>query len=494
MQHDSEYASPILRELRLGTKTLDVSDVIVDYHSCDLRSHSARRGATVEASQNAPDRPTDFKPNKKVQDKILKLIKNDKIKAQVETALKRGSPPTPHTQGNKGKGKEPKPDAPASKDNSNDEQGSIKSFPAIVAQSFATQRDSRPTTLELSWITDTGTTHHVCNRYMRKRFTKTRNAGPDDFVICGNTRVPIKSFGNITVNARNGKKSKVITLRDVAYVPLFMGNLVSIAKCNEKGVHIDTKSLRLYKDNTTVCVLVPSKGQFFLELHQAESLSAITSAATIRSLPAEQWHRVFAHANHHAIKALPMAVTGVEFTNDIMSTHYDVCARAKAHQLIVRDSSPEEDRNEPFFRVSSDLIQMTPAYNQHEWITHVECTKSNYVFTRTYILKSDYNTLILDILSMIERRFDALTAFFRTDGERSLNTAFKAELKRRGITIEVSAPYTPTQNGHAERTSQSIIIKARAMRIGANLPKRLWPETVLAATYIHNRTPSKVLK
>ncbi|KAF4311103.1 Integrase catalytic core [Botryosphaeria dothidea] len=525
MQHDSEYASPILRELRLGTKTLDVSDVIVDYREHARQKQAlitnkthATFAATLRGEEqpqkppkclcgllhwyfqcfylnpNAPNRPADFKPNKKVQDKILKLMKNDKIKTQVENALKRGTPPTPHTQGNKGKGKEPKPDTLANDDNSDDEQGSIKSFPAVVAQSFATHRDSRPTTLELSWIADTGTTHHVCNRYMRKRFIKTRNAGPDDFVICGNTRVPIKSFGNVTVNARNGKKSKVITLRDVAYVPAFIGNLVSISKCNEKDVHMDTKSLRLYKDDTTVCVLTPSEGQFFLELHQAESVPAITSAATTRSLPAEQWHGVFAHANYHAIKALLTAITGVEFTNDVVPVHCDTCSRAKAHQLIARDSSPEEARNESFFRVSFDLIQMTPAFNQHEWITHIECIKSNYVFTRTHMLKSDYNTLILDILSMIERRFDALTAFFRTDGERSLNTAFKAELKRRGIIIEVSAPYTPAQNGHAERTGQSIIIKARAMRIGANLPERLWPETVLAATYIHNRTPSKVLK
>ncbi|EKG09416.1 Integrase catalytic core [Macrophomina phaseolina MS6] len=528
MQHDSEYASPILRELRLGTKTLDVSDVIVDYreHARQKQALTTNKTRTTFAATlrgdeqpkkplkclcgdyhwyylcfylnpNAPDRPADFKPNKKVQDKILKLMKNDKIKAQVETALKRGSPPTPHIQGNKqqkGKGKEPKPNAPASEDNSDDEQGSIKSFAAIIAQSFVAQRDSRPTTLELSWIADTGTTHHVCNKYMRKRFTKTRNAGPEDFIICGTTRVPVKSFGNATVNTSNGKTSKVITLRDVAYVPTFMGNLVSIAKCNEKGVHMDTKRPRLYKDNTTVCVLTPSEGQFFLELHRAEPLSAITSAAATRSLPAEQWHGVFAHANHHAIKALPTAVTGATFTNSVMPTHCDVCARAKAHQLIARDSSPEEARNEPFFRVSSDLIQMTPAYNQHEWITHIECTKSNYAFTRTHVLKSDCNTLILDILSMIERRFDALTALFRTDGERSLNTAFKNELKRRGITLEVSAPYTPAQNGHAERTGYSIVIKARAMRIGANLPERLWPETVLAATYIHNRTPSKALK
>ncbi|KAF4303282.1 Integrase catalytic core [Botryosphaeria dothidea] len=467
MQHDSEYASPILRELRLGTKTLDVSDVIVDYREHARQKQAlitnkthATFAATLRGEEqpqkppkclcgllhwyfqcfylnpNAPNRPADFKPNKKVQDKILKLIKNDKIKTQVENALKRG--------------KEPKPNTLANDDNSDDEQGSIKSFPAVIAQSFATHRDSRPTTLELSWIADTG---------------------PDDFVICGNTRVPIKSFGNVIVNARNGKKSKVITLRDIAYVLAFMGNLVSISKCNEKDVHMDTKSLRLYKDDTTVCVLTPSEGQFFLELHQAESVPAITSAATTRSLPAEQWHGVFAHANYHAIKALLTAVTGVEFTNDVVPVHCDTCSRAKAHQLVARDSSPEEARNESFFRVSFDLIQMTPAFNQHEWITHIECIKSNYVFTRTYMLKLDCNTLILDILSIIERRFDALTAFFRTDGERSLNTAFKAELKRRGITIEVSAPYTPAQNGHAERT-----------------------ETVLAATYIHNRTPSKVLK
>ncbi|KAF4311325.1 Integrase catalytic core [Botryosphaeria dothidea] len=332
---------------------------------------------------NAPNRPADFKPNKKVQDKILKLMKNDKIKTQVENALKRGTPPTPHTQGNKGKGKEPKPNTLANDDNSNDEQGSIKSFPAVVAQSFATHRDSRPTT------------------YMRKRFIKTRNAGPDDFVICGNTRVPIKSFGNITVNARNGKKSKVITLRDVAYVLVFMGNLVSISKCNEKDVHMDTKSLRLYKDDTIVCVLTPSEGQFFLKLYQAESVPAITSTTTTRSLLAEQWHGVFTHANYHAIKALLTAVTGVEFTNDVVPVHYDTCSRAKAYQLVARDSSPEEARNESFFRVLFDLIQMTPAFNQHEWITHIECIKSNYVFTRTYMLKSDYNTLILDILKIV---------------------------------------------------------------------------------------------
>ncbi|KAF4305398.1 Integrase catalytic core [Botryosphaeria dothidea] len=400
MQHDSEYASPILRELRLGTKTLDVSDVIVDYREHARQKQAlitnkthATFAATLRGEEqpqkppkylcrllhwyfqcfylnpNAPNRPTDFKPNKKVQDKILKLMKNDKIKTQVENALKRGTPLTPHIQGNKGKGKEPKPDTLANDDNSNDEQGSIK--------------------------------------YMRKRFIETRNAGPDDFVICGNTRVPIKSFGNVIVNARNGKKSKVITLRDIAYVPAFMGNLVSISKCNEKDVHMDTKSLRLYKDDTTV---------------------------------------VFAHANYHAIKALLTAVTGVEFTNDVVPVHCDTCSRAKAHQLVARDSSPEEARNESFFRVSFDLIQMTPAFNQHEWITHIECIKSNYVFTRTYMLKSDCNTLILDILRAARGNRAPLAANINADPNPNLIIEGPRNRRRAAHTAKVIS------NAHYEQT------------------------------------------
>ncbi|GME25857.1 Integrase catalytic core [Neofusicoccum parvum] len=143
MHHDSEYASPILRELRLGTRTLDISDVIIDYreHARQKQALTTNKThttftATLRGEEqpkkplkclygnyhwyihcfylnpNAPDRPTDFKPNKKIQDKILKLMRNDKIKAQVETALKRGLPPT--SQGKKqDKGKDTKPDTPA---------------------------------------------------------------------------------------------------------------------------------------------------------------------------------------------------------------------------------------------------------------------------------------------------------------------------------------------------------------------------------------------
>ena len=58
-----------------------------------------------------------------------------------------------------------------------------------------------------------------------------------------------------------------------------------------------------------------------------------------------------------------------------------------------------------------------------------------------------------------------------------------------GIKFEYTTPYTPEQNGVAERLNRSLIIMARAMLLDANLPIRLWGEAVNTASYLRNRTP-----
>jgi transposase InsO family protein len=43
-----------------------------------------------------------------------------------------------------------------------------------------------------------------------------------------------------------------------------------------------------------------------------------------------------------------------------------------------------------------------------------------------------------------------------------------------GITLEVTAPYTPEQNGLAERTNRTVIETLRSLVIQSKLPERLW--------------------
>lgn len=133
------------------------------------------------------------------------------------------------------------------------------------------------------------------------------------------------------------------------------------------------------------------------------------------------------------------------------------------------------------------------AYNQDRWVTHLACHSTGFQFTFTHPNKLDTPSIIKFTLNLIPKRYKGTVVFFRTDGERTLGTQFQEELRSRGITLEISAPHTPAQNGYLERFGGILQVKARAIRIGSKLPQSLWPEVVKAAGYILNRTPQERL-
>jgi hypothetical protein len=115
----------------------------------------------------------------------------------------------------------------------------------------------------------------------------------------------------------------------------------------------------------------------------------------------------------------------------------------------------------------------------------------NFVYTLSR--KSFFTDTILRFTAFIRRRFNYRVRIFHTDNEPALGEKFDAWIKDNGYTVEYSAPYTPGQNGAAERSGGLIITKARTIRINANLPENLWPEITIAVGYLFNRTPSKQL-
>jgi hypothetical protein len=62
-----------------------------------------------------------------------------------------------------------------------------------------------------------------------------------------------------------------------------------------------------------------------------------------------------------------------------------------------------------------------------------------------------------------------------------------------GIERQTSAPYTPQQNGVAERANRTIMECARSMIRAQGLDLEFWAEAVNTAVYIKNRCPTKAL-
>jgi hypothetical protein len=66
-------------------------------------------------------------------------------------------------------------------------------------------------------------------------------------------------------------------------------------------------------------------------------------------------------------------------------------------------------------------------------------------------------------------------------------------LKDLGVTVELRAEYTEEQNSQTERAGSTIVVRARAIRLGGRIPLQLSNECCITAVYPINRTPTEVL-
>src|SRR4051812_25056485 len=95
---------------------------------------------------------------------------------------------------------------------------------------------------------------------------------------------------------------------------------------------------------------------------------------------------------------------------------------------------------------------------------------------------------------LVENQTDKQVKILRSDnGGEYTSKNFDRYLQVRGIIHQKSVPYTPEQNGVAERANRTIVEKARSMLHERNLGMEFWAEAILTATYLKNRSPTKAV-
>jgi hypothetical protein len=77
------------------------------------------------------------------------------------------------------------------------------------------------------------------------------------------------------------------------------------------------------------------------------------------------------------------------------------------------------------------------------------------------------------------------------NGTEFVNSDMTNFLRSKGIAMFTSVPYTPQQNGIAERGIRTLTEGARAMLYAAKLPKHLWSAAIQTMTYLRNRSPTR---
>lgn len=65
--------------------------------------------------------------------------------------------------------------------------------------------------------------------------------------------------------------------------------------------------------------------------------------------------------------------------------------------------------------------------------------------------------------------------------------------KKEGVKKETIVPFTPKQNGLAERKNRSIVEATRMMQHDQKFPKFLWAEASHVVIYVQNSVPHQAL-
>ena len=115
-------------------------------------------------------------------------------------------------------------------------------------------------------------------------------------------------------------------------------------------------------------------------------------------------------------------------------------------------------------------------------------------FGHVYLIshKSDALDCFKRYTNLVENQLNVKIKTLRTDrGREYLSDQFKIFCDEKGIAQQLTIPYTPQQNGVAERRNRTLLDMVRSMMAQANLPISFWGDALLTAAYVLNRVPSK---
>ena len=94
----------------------------------------------------------------------------------------------------------------------------------------------------------------------------------------------------------------------------------------------------------------------------------------------------------------------------------------------------------------------------------------------------------------MENQLDRKIKKFRSDKGGEYGTKTLEDFCEKNCIIhEVSAPYTPQQNGLAEQKNRTLKEMMNSMFLSSGLSNNMWGKAVFSACYILNRHPHKKL-
>jgi transposase InsO family protein len=253
---------------------------------------------------------------------------------------------------------------------------------------------------------------------------------------------------------------------------LLKANLLSVSKLVSSGLEVtfNMHGCSVIAQSGEVIARAPREGNLyqmsFSKVHVKEEANVAQASSKQGAL--ELWHRRLGHLNVKGVCALQHMVSGMDLgkpSSSMLALTCEGCIEGKQH----RSTFPSEGgrrASKVLEIVHSDVcgpMRTTSIGGGKYFVTFIDD------FSRkvwVYILKSKGECFekFREYKALVETQSDHKIKVLRSDnGGEYVSQAFQEFLKTHGIVHQTSTPYTPQQNGVAERANRTIVEMARSM-------------------------------
>ncbi|BBH07457.1 BURP domain-containing protein [Prunus dulcis] len=316
---------------------------------------------------------------------------------------------------------------------------------------------------ESIWYLDSGCSNHMSGN--ENIFLDVDTSATPNIKMGNGAIVEAKGKGRIAVKTKKGMKQ----IHDVLLVPKLSQNLLSVGQLVENGYRLvfQDGACIIYDKNAVEMVIAKVKMErnrnFPIEFQYAEVAAMKADVVQDSWL----WHKRFCHLNFQGLKLLQKnsMVNGLPEIKETIDV-CEGCIMGKQH----RNSFPRQSTwraKAPLELIHTDICgkMQTPSLSQYRF------------------------------KALVEKQSGSTIKVMRSDrGGEYTSQEFEDYCKDEGIWKQLTASYSPQQNGIAERKNRTIVEMATSMMNEKGLPKRFWAEAVFTAVYILNRSPTKVVK
>lgn len=381
----------------------------------------------------------------------------------------------------KGKGKK--------KDEDEDDDNAIFGVALLPVTSTPTAMYSRN---KNRWLYDTGATEHVCNDISKFDDDYTpRTDLPLMLTVNGPSRPDGIGTCHINVLKSDGTVRKVACYNTL-YMPASPVCLYSGFKLSKAEGYLRGNCLYMSSEKE-ICEVDSD-----LFLKEEESSANVAYAMPNLALPAaieiaaqdiELWHRRLGHAGFEVIRNTRGMVTGMKFSEH-KTGRTRLCAPCEKGRPIrkINKTSARTRPSKALEEICVDVVHLKPrGWNGHQYASIFTCSATSAKWAFTYAKKSEAAKANQKMIKLAQTQYGRTIKKWRCDGGREYGPSQMAELcNRLGMLLEESTPYTPEQDGRAERSIRTIMEKTRTTMIDQNIPDYMWPEILLAMVHIHN--------